>query len=274
MARRDGSALRVHGVALEARWTGPEAELRPTLVFLHGGLACAATWHDFPDALAAATGCGALVYSRRGHGRSGAAPARWPVTFMHGEARRWLPAVLRASGVTRPILVGHSDGASIAILYAAARRGPPPLGLVLLAPHVFVEDRTLASIAALREEPERRAMLERLARRHGHKAARLFESWAGVWLRAGFRRFDLSREVSRVTRPMLVVQGDADEFGTLAQVDVLRSNARAAVRCRVLRGCGHVPHRDRTRETLAAAARFVRDLVHPGSAPTNARRRQ
>jgi pimeloyl-ACP methyl ester carboxylesterase len=230
-------------------------------VFLHGGLACAATWHDFPEALAEATGCGALVYSRRGHGRSQPGPVRWPVSFMHGEARRWLPAVLRQAGVRRPILVGHSDGASIAILYAAARPAidPRPLGLALIAPHVFVEERTITSIAALTREPARRDMLARLRRRHGRKAKGLFTAWTGVWLRDAFRSWSIEGEVARIARPMLVVQGDADEFGTLAQVEAIR--ARARVKACVLKGCGHVPYRDRWAETLEAVAAFVADQL-------------
>jgi pimeloyl-ACP methyl ester carboxylesterase len=255
-------ALRVHGVTLESRWIGPPPEQRPTLVFLHGGLACLATWHDFPEALAQATGCGALVFSRRGHGRSGPAPKLWRVSFMHEEARRWLPSVLLQAGVRRPLLVGHSDGASIAILFAARRRGGPrPLGLVLLAPHVVVEDRTVESIRALLEEPKRAEMLRRLRRRHGRKAGRLFEAWTGVWLRRSFRSWSIAGEVARVTPPLFVLQGDQDEFGTLAQLDAVRARARGPFASRILEGCGHVPHRDRPEQTLAAVAGFVRPLL-------------
>jgi pimeloyl-ACP methyl ester carboxylesterase len=184
---------------------------------------------------------------------------------MHDEARPWLPAVLQETGVRRPILVGHSDGASIAILYAARRPadGPRPLGLALLAPHVFVEGRTLQSIRALMEEPERRAMLTRLRRRHGRKARPLFEAWTGVWLRRSFRSWSIAADVARVKQPLLVVQGDEDEFGTLAQVEAVRVRTRAPFESRVLKGCGHVPHRDRPAETLAAVAAFIRRLLKP-----------
>lgn len=184
---------------------------------------------------------------------------------MHDEARPWLPAVLQETGVRRPILVGHSDGASIALLYAARRPadGPNPLGLALLAPHVFVEGRTLRSIRALTQEPERRAMLTRLRRRHGRKARRLFEAWTGVWLRRTFRSWSIAGEVARMKRPLLVVQGDDDEFGTLAQVEAVRARSRAPFESRVLKGCGHVPHRDRPAETLAAVAAFIRRLLKP-----------
>jgi pimeloyl-ACP methyl ester carboxylesterase len=233
-------------------------------VFLHGGLACLATWHAFPQALADETGCGALVYSRRGHGRSEPGPRRWRVSFMHDEAHRWLPAVLRQAGVRRPILVGHSDGASIAVLYAARRQGgPKPLGLALLAPHVFVEERTVTSIRALTTDPERAAMLKRLRRRHAGQAERLFEGWTRVWLRRAFRSWNIEREVARLTQPVLVVQGDQDEFGTLAQVAAVRARSRAPFASRILKGCGHVPHRDRSEETLAAVGHFVRGLLKP-----------
>jgi pimeloyl-ACP methyl ester carboxylesterase len=232
----------------------------PTLVFLHGGLACLETWHDFPEKLARKAGCGALVYSRRGHGGSGPGPSKWPVAFMHDEARRWLPAVLDKAGVRWPILVGHSDGASIAVLYAARKRagGPAPMGLALLAPHVFVEDKTVDSIAALTRGAERREMLKRLRRRHGRKASALFEAWTGVWLRGAFRRWSIQVDVGRVRCPILVAQGDEDEFGTLAQVAAVRKRARSPCESQVVKGCGHVLHRDCTAETVAAVAGFIR----------------
>jgi pimeloyl-ACP methyl ester carboxylesterase len=182
---------------------------------------------------------------------------------MHDEARLWLPAVLRQTGIRRPILVGHSDGASIALLYASRVPvgAPRPLGLVLLAPHVFVEEVTVRAIRALAEEPARSRMLRRLRRRHGRKARRLFEAWTGVWLRPNFRSWSIAQDVARVKRPLLVVQGTEDEFGTLAQVEAVRSRSKAPVESRILEGCGHVLHRDRSAQTLAATAAFARRLL-------------
>lgn len=262
--------LSVGGVALEARSIGPGAGRGPTLVFLHGGLACLATWRDFPDQLTQATGCSALVYSRRGHGASDPGPARWPVSFMHDEALVWLPEVLHAAGIRKPILIGHSDGASIALIYAAARlpAAPQPLGLGLLAPHVFVEDVCVASIVALREEPARSDMLMRLSHHHGANAVPVFEAWTDVWLRDEFRSWNIEACVERAGCPLLVVQGDQDEYGTLAQVAAVKSRARAGVETLVLRGCGHVPHRDRAQETVAALAAFVGSPPLPGTLGT------
>jgi pimeloyl-ACP methyl ester carboxylesterase len=251
-------SLAVGGARLETRWLAPAASAAPTIVLLHGGLACLASWRDVPEALAAATGCGVLAYSRLGHGASDAAPRRWPATFMHDEARDVLPAVLAAAAVRQPILVGHSDGASIALLYAASHPppAPAPLGVALMAPHVFVEELTLASIARLREEPVRGERLARLARRHGDKAERLLDAWTEVWLRADFASWTIADCVAAVGCPMLVVQGDRDEYGTLAQVDAIVERAGGELDTLLLAGGGHVPFRDRREETLDALARF------------------
>jgi len=253
--------LEVCGVRLEARFVGPSPEDAPTLVFLHGGLACAESWRDFPDALARATGCGALVVSRLGHGHSDPGPSRWPVGFMHDEAEHWLTAVLRVAGVSAPVLVGHSDGASIALLHAS--RSATVRGLVLLAPHVFVEDVTVASIARLTEEPARASFLARLRRYHGAHTETLFAAWSDVWLSSAFRAWNIEAAVSLVTAPLLVIQGDADEYGTLAQVERVRARARVPVEARVLPGCGHVPQRDRALDTLTALTAFVSAALRP-----------
>jgi len=217
----------------------------PTLVFLHEGLGSLSAWRDFPARLAAATGRAALVFSRAGYGRSPRKPGPWPVEFMHEEA-----AALALDPDS--ILVGHSDGASIALLYAAAH---PVRALVLEAPHVFVEDKTVASIARLGDD-----VRARLARHHDHADA-LFDAWRDVWLRPEFRRWNIETCLSRVHAPTLVIQGDDDEYGTVAQVDAIRHQLGAPCQTLLLPECGHAPHRDQPARTLAAMTAFIQSIT-------------
>ena len=218
----------------------------PTLIFLHEGLGSRSAWRDFPAALAQATGCGAIVASRAGYGQ---APPRagWPVSFMHDEAR-----ALAVDGDA--ILVGHSDGASIALLYAAVH---PVRALILLAPHVFVEDKTVAAIAALRSQPE---LVERLSKHHADARA-TFDGWTGVWLDPAFRAWNIESCLAEVRAPTLVIQGEDDEYGTVAQVDAIRRQLGAPCTTLMLPECGHSPHRDQRERTLAAMAAFVQSIT-------------
>ena len=217
----------------------------PTLVFLHEGLGSLSAWRDFPARLAAATGRAALVFSRAGYGRSPPKPGPWPVEFMHEEA-----AALALD--EESILVGHSDGASIALLYAAAH---PVRALVLEAPHVFVEDETVASIARLGDD-----VRARLWRHHDHADA-LFAAWRDVWLRPEFRRWNIEACLPRVRAPALVIQGEDDEYGTVAQVDAIREKLGAPCQTLLLPECGHAPHRDQPERTLAAMRAFVQSMT-------------
>jgi len=221
----------------------------PTLVFLHEGLGSLSAWRDFPARLAAATGCAALVFSRAGYGRSPAKPGPWPIEFMHEEA-----AALTVDDDA--ILVGHSDGASIALLYAAAH---PLRALVLEAPHVFVEDETVASIARLGDD-----VRARLSRHHDHAGA-LFDAWRDVWLRPAFRRWNIEACLPRVRAPALVIQGEDDEYGTIAQVDAVRSQLGAPCQTLLLPDCGHAPHRDQPERTLAAMTAFIQSITRTSS---------
>lgn len=219
----------------------------PPLVFLHEGLGSLSAWRDFPSWLATATGRAALIYSRAGYGRSPVRPPPWPVEFMHDEARA-LAGLLAGEAA---ILVGHSDGASIALLYAAEH---PVRALVLEAPHVFVEDKTVASIARLDDE-----VRSRLSRHHDHADA-LFDAWRDVWLRPDFRRWNIEEALPRVRAPTLVIQGDDDEYGTVAQVDAIRRKLGGPCETLMLPECGHAPHRDQPARTLAAMTEFIAKL--------------
>jgi pimeloyl-ACP methyl ester carboxylesterase len=242
--------MRVNGVELESREI---AGAEPALVFLHEGLGSVGLWRSFPERLATATGRRALLYSRAGHGFSDV-PAR-PRTprFMHDEALDVLPAVLAEAGIAEPLLVGHSDGASIALIHAAAH---PVHALVLLAPHVFVEDLSVASIAEARDAFAGTDLRERMARHH-RDAEATFRLWNDIWLAPEFRAWNIEDVLGQITAPVLLIQGEHDQYGTLAQVEAVRDGVAGPAELVVL-DARHAPHLEAPEETLAAAAEFVR----------------
>jgi len=225
-------------------------------VFLHGGLGCAGIWRDFPDRVASATGCGALVYSRLGYGASDPVRGPWPLRFMHDEALDVLPAVIERFKLEEVILFGHSDGASIAIVYAGARRRPVR-ALVLEAPHVFVEQICIDRIRRIAEEYETTDLRDRLARYHGDNTDSMFRTWTGVWLRPEFRQWNIEEYLAAIESPVLVVQGEDDEYGTLEQVDAVLTQVNGPARSLVLPRCGHSPHSEQPDEVLEGVHRFL-----------------
>jgi pimeloyl-ACP methyl ester carboxylesterase len=259
MARFD---LVVHGQRLEAEWHGPPAGDAPTLVLLHEGLGCVAMWRDWPAELARASGLGVLVYSRAGYGGSDPVTLPRPLTYMHDEGERVLPAVLDAAGVKRAILVGHSDGGSIAIVHAGteAARGRI-FGLALLAAHLFCEDISVASITRAREAFVDGDLRARLARHHGANVDCAFWGWNRAWLDPGFRRWNIEHYLPRIDVPVLAVQGEDDPYGTLLQVEAIARGVRGQLRRLILPGCGHAPQRDRPTETTDAVLALARDAL-------------
>jgi len=244
------------GRRLEYVWHGPGPAEAPTLVFLHEGLGSVSLWRDFPRRLAEATGCGALVYSRAGYGRSEPAPPPWSVRFMHEEAVV-LEEVLDRASVREAVPVGHSDGGSIAIIHAGSETRGRVRALVLLAPHVFVEDLSLRSIAAAAEAFRHHELRRALERHHGDNVDGAFWGWNGVWLDPAFRSWNIEEFLPRILKPVLVIQGEDDPYGTLRQVDAIASGCAGSVERLVLADCGHAPHRDQPERTLEAAAAFL-----------------
>jgi pimeloyl-ACP methyl ester carboxylesterase len=237
------------------RGTEPDA---PMLVFLHEGLGSIAMWRDFPQRAVAATGCPALVYSRYGYGRSDRLAARRRPDYMHDEALRALPQLLDALGIDKPVLVGHSDGASIALIHAGGA-GRPVSGVVAMAPHVMVEDVALDGIRATVQAYETTALKERLARYHDDVDS-AFRGWSDVWLDAAFRGWNIEEYLPRIAAPVLAVQGHDDEYGTMEQLDRIARGA-ADVETLKLADCRHSPHKDQPEAVLAAIAGFVRRVA-------------
>ena len=234
----------------------PRADARaPELVFLHEGLGSVSHWKDFPARVAEATGCGVTVYSRYGSGNSDVLGERRGVSYMHDEALLVLPELLSKLAIENFILVGHSDGASIALIYAGAH--DRMRGVVVLAPHVFVEDLSVASIAEARVMFETTNLPEKLGRHH-RDAARTFWGWNDIWLDPAFRSWNIEEYLSRITCPMLVIQGLDDQYGTMAQLEAIRRQSGGPVEVLALPGCRHSPQRDQMAATLGAIAKFVR----------------
>jgi pimeloyl-ACP methyl ester carboxylesterase len=245
--------VKVDGVELECEEI---AGAEPALVFLHEGLGAVTLWRDFPARLAAETGRRALLYSRAGHGRSDVPDAPRTPRFMHDEALAVLPALLEASGIVAPVLVGHSDGGSIALIHASSH---PVSGLVLLAPHVFVEEVSVTSIAEARQAFETTDLSSRMARYH-RDAEATFRLWNDIWLAPEFRDWNIEDVLGGVTAPGLLIQGEHDQYGTLAQLDAIERGVSGPME-RVVLDCRHAPHLEAPEETLAAAAAFVRGLA-------------
>lgn len=248
-------------VRIEHVWIAPERREAPLLVFLHEGLGSVSMWRDFPQRLCDAAGCRGLVYSRPAYGRSTprAPDERWTNDFMHRQALEVLPALFEALGIDAlaepPWLFGHSDGGSIALLYAAHR--PAALaGAIVLAPHILVEDRSIASIEKARVAYRETDLRARLARHHADPDS-AFWGWNDIWLAPGFRAWTIEAELATIRCPLLAVQGVDDEYGTLEQV---RGIARRVPHTRLLElpDCAHSPHRDQPEALIAAACDFIR----------------
>lgn len=248
--------LTVAGRELDILHVPASAGDAPVLVFLHEGLGSIDLWRGFPQAIANRTGYGALVYSRYGNGFSASLREPRAVSYMHDEARVALPELLERLRIDRPFLIGHSDGASIALIYAATY--PKAVrGLVLEAPHVFVEELSVRSIAAIGAAYASGDLRERM-RKHHADADATFRGWNDIWLAPAFRRWSLLDLLPAIEAPALVIQGTNDEYGTLEQVRAIVAHMRAArLDELVLSGCGHAPHRDRGPLVEAAVSAWL-----------------
>jgi pimeloyl-ACP methyl ester carboxylesterase len=253
-----GGFVTIDDARLEYRWLGRRPSDAPTIVFLHEGLGSIAQWRNFPTALCERTGYGGLVYNRQGYGASdpsGPLSSR----FMHREALDVLPQLLDAFEIAQPILFGHSDGGSIALIYAGAA-ATPPAAVIAEAAHVFVEGVTVARIAELRAAYHSTDLRARLERHHRANVDRLFDAWTTTWLSAEFREWTIEDCLPRITCPTLVIQGAEDEYGTLEQVDAIARGVAGPVVTFVAGECGHAPHVDQREQVLDRTVSWLRQV--------------
>jgi len=248
--------LTIGAADLEYRLIGPAPDAAPTIVMLHEGLGSAALWGDFPEKLQAATGAGVLLYSRAGYGASSPAKLPRPLDYMQIEALEVLPRLLDRIGFRRGLLLGHSDGASIAAIYAGAHQDHRVQGVAMIAPHFIVEDISVNSIAEIKAAYETTGLKTKLARWH-HDVNNAFYGWNGAWLDPKFRDWDISEYLAYIRVPVAIVQGSDDQYGTIRQIEIAQEECYCPVDVTIVPGAGHSPHREAPGATLDAILEFA-----------------
>ena len=252
--------LTINDANLEYRMIGPVPDQAPTIVMLHEGLGSAALWGDFPDRLQASTGAGVFVYSRAGYGASSPVKLPRPLDYMHVEALDVLPKLLDAIGFRRGLLVGHSDGASIAAIYAGGVQDHRVRAIALMAPHFIVEDISVSSIAEIKTAYETTNLKDKLARWHSD-VDNAFYGWNGAWLDPKFRNWDISEYLAYIRVPIAIVQGANDQYGTLRQIEIAEDECYCPVDVTVLDDAGHSPHREAPDATLDVISDFANAVL-------------
>jgi pimeloyl-ACP methyl ester carboxylesterase len=248
---------------LEYRMIGPAPADAPTIVMLHEGLGSAALWGDFPDELQASTGAGVFVYSRAGYGASTPVELPRPLDYMHVEARDVLPKILDQIGFRRGLLLGHSDGASIAAIYAGSHQDHRVQGIVLIAPHFIVEDVSVAAIAEIKQAYETSSLRSKLGRWH-RDVDIAFYGWNDAWLDPKFRDWDISEYLAYIRVPVAILQGVNDQYGTLRQVEIAQQECYCPVDVTLIPDAGHQPHREASGPTLDAISQFANAVLRTG----------
>ena len=252
--------LHIGAADLEYRMVGPAPADAPTIVMLHEGLGSTALWGDFPEKLQAATGKGVFAYSRAGYGASTPAKLPRPMEYMHIEALEVLPQLLDTIGLQRGLLCGHSDGASIAAIYAGAHQDHRVQGVAMIAPHFIVEDVSVSSIAEIKEAYETTNLKEKLARWHSD-VDNAFYGWNGAWLDSQFRHWDISEYLAYIRVPVAILQGADDQYGTMRQIEIAQQECYCPVDVTMIAGAGHQPHREAADETLRVIADFANAVL-------------
>jgi pimeloyl-ACP methyl ester carboxylesterase len=252
--------LHIDNSDLEYRMIGPPPEQAPTIVMLHEGLGSAALWGDFPQLVREATGAGVFVYSRAGYGASSPVALPRPLDYMHREALDVLPKLLAHIGFRRGILVGHSDGASIAAIYAGGVQDHRIRAIALMAPHFIVEDISVTSIAEIKTTYEASSLRQKLARWH-KDVDNAFYGWNGAWLDPKFLHWDISEYLAYIRVPVAIIQGADDQYGTIRQVEIAQEECYCPVEVTLLDGAGHSPHREAPVATLNAISDFANAVL-------------
>jgi pimeloyl-ACP methyl ester carboxylesterase len=233
---------------------GVEGADKPTIVFLHEGLGCLELWKNFPDLVAAETGHNVMIYERQGHGASSSLDLPRPLDYLEIEAQEYLAQLLKQLKIKRPILIGHSDGATIALIYAALY----PVSMVLTAAaHVLVEDITIEGVGLAAQDYYKNDVCKKLEKYHGTKAHDLFWAWADTWLDPAFKAWNITYFLPEITCPVLLVQGKEDEFATLEQQDLIAQRIGALAETIVLENCAHSPHIQSKSAFLDALCTFI-----------------
>jgi pimeloyl-ACP methyl ester carboxylesterase len=252
--------LSIGSSSLEYNWLAPQSADAPTIVMLHEGLGSVGLWGDFPEKLRQATGAGIFVYSRAGYGQSSPVALPRPLDYMQGEALDVLPKVLDAISFKRGLLLGHSDGGSIATIYAGAHQDHRLQGIAVIAPHFIVEDISVASIAAIKTTYETTDLKTKLARWH-KDVDNAFYGWNGAWLDPAFRNWDISEVLAYIRVPIAILQGVDDVYGTMRQVEIAQEECYCPVDVTVIPGAGHQPHREAPGATLDAITEFANAVL-------------
>jgi pimeloyl-ACP methyl ester carboxylesterase len=245
-----------NGMRLEVRTIAPDNFEKPSIVFLHEGLGSVSLWRDFPDRIAHAIGVGAIIYSRHGYGQSGILEKPRAPDYMHREALDVLPQLLRTLDIEKPILFGHSDGASIALIHAGA--GHEVAGLILEAPHVFVEQISLKGVADAALAYRTTDLPEKLARHH-RDPDKTFWDWHDIWTSADFRDWNIEAYLPSIDCPTLLIQGENDAYGSVAQLDAIAHSVNGSTQKHILPHCGHTPHREQAELTMKLIVEFIRE---------------
>lgn len=250
----------IGGVILEYAWFGKVSDKGLTIVMLHEGLGCVGLWKQFPGQLAQQTGCRVLSYSRQGYG--GSDPVKLPrsLKYMHQEGIDVLPLLLDALYIDKFVLFGHSDGASIALIFAGSQQDERLQGLILLAPHVFNQKQCVESITLARQAYETGELRERLMKYHGSNVDCAFWGWNNAWLDSGFWFWNLEEYLANIEVPLLVIQGEDDEYGTPAQIDSIQAQVLTQTMVKLLPDCKHSPHRDQPQAVLELSQQFIRAI--------------
>ncbi len=252
-----GHRLRVRKLA---HASGKSVNQRPVLVFLHEALGSIELWHDFPSALSEATGCDALIYDRWGHGKSDPLTGRRNLRYVHDEALESLPGVLRESNLDDVILIGHSDGGSIALIFASEYQ-EVTRGVISEAAHVFVEETTLEGIREVESTYKATKLLDRLSRYHGRNTETIFRAWHQTWLSTEFKQWNIEECLSQIKCPVLLIQGEDDQYGTKAQVEAIASQVSGPAESLLIPDCAHVPHRQARDIVVQKMTEFILTLL-------------
>lgn len=252
--------LTISGVNLEVK-RFPGAENLPTLIFLHEGLGCVGMWRDFPEKLALRTGCPALIYSRQGYGRSDPCEVPRPLNYMLKESLDVLPELLEAAGIKDHILIGHSDGGSISIIYAGAQERTGLHAIVSMAPHVFCEQISVSSIALAKQAFFEGELRSGLAKYHYDNVDCAFIGWNRAWLDPNFMQWNIEEYLPGITTPHLIIQGKGDQYGTIAQVESIMEKSSGTVSVHMLDNCEHSPYKEQKEQSLDIIQNFLRPII-------------